>query len=106
MRKSSTLLVLRCLSRRYLIRTPIRRPAGCERICISCPPSYAPEAFVIVRARYHVHRWQLNVAGANAVVDEEDRVGVSIAAEVRDRLRYRQTQRRRLGEADQYTAVE
>ena len=59
----------------------------------------APETYVIVRARYHVHRWQLNVAGANAVVDEEDRVGVSIAAEVRERLQSRPTERRRIGES-------
>jgi len=47
----------------------------------------APETFIIVRARYHVHRWQLHAAGAHAVVDEEDQVGVSIAAEVLEHLR-------------------
>jgi CPA2 family monovalent cation:H+ antiporter-2 len=47
----------------------------------------APNTFIIVRARYHVHRWQLDVAGAHAVVDEEDQVGVSIAAEVLTRFR-------------------
>jgi hypothetical protein len=33
-----------------------------------------------------VHRWQLTMAGADAVVDEEDVVGVQIAEEVRARL--------------------
>jgi CPA2 family monovalent cation:H+ antiporter-2 len=47
----------------------------------------APDTFIIVRSRYHVHRWQLDVAGAHAVVDEENEVGVRIAAEVRRRLR-------------------
>ena len=47
----------------------------------------APETFIIVRSRYHVHRWQLDVAGAHVVVDEENEVGVRIAAEVRRRLR-------------------
>ena len=60
---------------------------GTARQVVQHVRALAPETYVIVRARYHVHRWQLNVAGANAVVDEEDRVGVSIAAEVRERLR-------------------
>ncbi|UCG85510.1 MAG: cation:proton antiporter [Gemmatimonadota bacterium] len=46
----------------------------------------APDTCIIVRSRYHVHRWQLDVAGAHAVVDEENEVGVRIAAEVRQRL--------------------
>jgi CPA2 family monovalent cation:H+ antiporter-2 len=47
----------------------------------------APDTFIIVRSRYHVHRWQLDVAGAHAVVDEENEVGVRMAAEVTRRLR-------------------
>lgn len=46
----------------------------------------APDTPIIVRARYHIHRWQLEVAGADAVVDEEQEVGVQLAAEVRHRL--------------------
>ena len=48
----------------------------------------APDTTIVVRSRYHVHRWQLDVAGAHAVVDEEDEVGARIAAEVRQRLRH------------------
>jgi CPA2 family monovalent cation:H+ antiporter-2 len=46
----------------------------------------APNTPIVVRARYHIHRWQLEVAGADAVVDEEVEVGVRIAGEVRRRL--------------------
>jgi CPA2 family monovalent cation:H+ antiporter-2 len=46
----------------------------------------APNTPIVVRARYHIHRWQLTVAGADAVVDEEEQVGIQIAAEVRRRL--------------------
>lgn len=43
----------------------------------------APEAVILVRARYHIHRWQLDVAGAQVVVDEESVVGARIASETR-----------------------
>jgi CPA2 family monovalent cation:H+ antiporter-2 len=46
----------------------------------------SPETTIIVRARYHVHRWQLALAGAQIVVDEEDWVGTRIASEVRKKL--------------------
>jgi CPA2 family monovalent cation:H+ antiporter-2 len=48
--------------------------------------SLAPHVPIVARSRYHVHRWQLMMAGADAVVDEEDVVGVHIAEEVRARL--------------------
>ncbi len=46
----------------------------------------APSTPIVVRARYHIHRWQLEMAGADAVVDEEQEVGIRIAAEVHHRL--------------------
>ncbi len=46
----------------------------------------APDTPIVVRARYHIHRWQLVIAGADAVVDEEEEVGIQIAGEVRRRL--------------------
>ena len=49
--------------------------------------SLAPDTAIIARARYHIHRWQLLLAGAHAVVDEEDEVGRRIASEVRRKLR-------------------
>ena len=48
--------------------------------------SLSPETTIIVRARYHVHRWQLALAGAQVVVDEEEWVGTRIASEVRKKL--------------------
>ena len=47
----------------------------------------APMARIIVRARYHVMRWELQLAGATEVVDEEDQVGLRLAAEARKHLR-------------------
>jgi CPA2 family monovalent cation:H+ antiporter-2 len=41
--------------------------------------SMAPNTKLIVRSRYHIHRWALELAGAHAVVDEENVVGVRIA---------------------------
>jgi CPA2 family monovalent cation:H+ antiporter-2 len=49
--------------------------------------SVAPDTIVAVRSRYHVHRWQLEVAGAHAVVDEEVQVGIRMAADLRERIR-------------------
>ncbi len=43
---------------------------------------HAPHAMVFARSRYHMHRWQLTHAGADVVVDEEDRVGHELAAQV------------------------
>jgi len=41
---------------------------------------------IVVRSRYHIHRWQLVMAGADAVVDEEEEVGIQIAAQLRHLL--------------------
>ena len=41
---------------------------------------------VVARARYHAHRWQLRLAGARHVVDEEEEVGRRIAEEVLEQL--------------------
>lgn len=42
----------------------------------------APLAQVMCRSRYHVYRWELALAGAHVVVDEEEQVGEQIAREV------------------------
>jgi len=42
-----------------------------------------PQALVLVRSRYHIHRWELIHGGAQVVVDEEDEVGRQLAGEVR-----------------------
>lgn len=41
-----------------------------------------PGATVVVRCRYHLHRWQLVSAGAHTVVDEEEQVGALLARHV------------------------
>ncbi len=46
----------------------------------------APNAAVIARARYHIHRWQLTLAGAHTVIDEEEEVGKRMATAVHDSL--------------------
>lgn len=48
--------------------------------------SLSPETPIIARARYHVYHWQLSLAGAHVVVDEEEQVGMRIASEVQERL--------------------
>jgi CPA2 family monovalent cation:H+ antiporter-2 len=45
-----------------------------------------PSVTVVARARYHVFRWELELAGAQ-VVDEEDQLGLRLAAETRKALR-------------------
>jgi CPA2 family monovalent cation:H+ antiporter-2 len=46
----------------------------------------APGTTIVARARYHVCRWELQLAGAHEVVDEEDEVGLRIASKVRETL--------------------
>ena len=48
--------------------------------------SLSPHARVLVRARYHAFRWELQMAGADVVVDEEEEVGHALAAHVRQAL--------------------
>jgi len=53
----------------------------------------APDAAIIARARYHVTRWELQMAGALQVVDEELSVGRNLAKEVRRQLMKQNTKR-------------
>ncbi len=46
----------------------------------------APDSAVVARARYHVRRWEMELAGAREVIDEEEQVGLRIAASVRRHL--------------------
>ena len=47
----------------------------------------SPHTPVIARARYHVYRWELILAGAEVVIDEEEQVGLRIASAARKMLR-------------------
>jgi CPA2 family monovalent cation:H+ antiporter-2 len=49
--------------------------------------AHRPDACILARARYHVYRWELEFAGATVVVDEEQHVGMRLAAELRKVLR-------------------
>lgn len=46
----------------------------------------SPGAAIVARARYHVLRWELHLAGAVDVVDEEENVGLQLAAEAKKHL--------------------
>jgi CPA2 family monovalent cation:H+ antiporter-2 len=46
----------------------------------------APEVMIIARSRHHIYRWELLRAGAHAVIDEEDQVGLRLAEEVRQAI--------------------
>jgi CPA2 family monovalent cation:H+ antiporter-2 len=41
-------------------------------------------ARIICRSRYHVHRWELELAGAHVVIDEEQEMGAQLAAALRE----------------------
>lgn len=57
--------------------------ASASRTVIHHCRHLAPEAVVIARARYHVTRWELQMAGARHVIDEELSVGRHLAKAVR-----------------------
>ncbi len=50
------------------------------RAVIQLCHAVAPSAAVVARSRYHTRRWELEFAGAREVVDEEEQVGLRIAA--------------------------
>ncbi len=60
---------------------------GAARHVIEQVRSLSPHTPVIARARYHVYRGELILAGAQVVVDEEEEVGLRIASAVRKMLR-------------------
>jgi hypothetical protein len=61
-------------------------PAGARQV-IEQVHSLSPETPIVARARYHVYRWELMIAGAPVVVDEEEQVGLRMASAVRKVLR-------------------
>lgn len=46
----------------------------------------APRVPILARSRYHVHRFELEMAGAQVVVDEESVMGATLAAALMDRV--------------------
>ncbi len=61
-------------------------PAAARQV-IEQVRSLSPDTPIVARARYHVYRWELMLAGAPVVVDEEDQVGLRMAWAVRKLLR-------------------
>lgn len=54
---------------------------ACRTIIYMCK-ILCPETRIFARARYHVFQWDLLTAGAEAVVSEEDQVGMRLADEL------------------------
>ena len=52
------------------------------RHIIHLSKSLAPEVRIFVRARYHISKWELFLAGAEIVIDEEAQTGQCLAEEV------------------------
>ena len=57
-------------------------PAAARQV-IGVARAAFPNLTIIARSRYHVTRWELMLAGAEVVVDEEEHVGHRLAAEAR-----------------------
>ncbi len=58
-----------------------------SRRAIELVRAIAPDARIVARARYHVYRWELQLAGAHVVIDEEEHVGQRMGNEIRKALR-------------------
>jgi len=61
-------------------------PAAARQV-IEQVRSLSPGTPIVARARYHVYRWELMVAGAPVVIDEEEQVGLRMARAVWKLLR-------------------
>ena len=55
--------------------------ANAARRIIELARALNPNLHILVRARYHVTRWELAMAGATIVIDEEEQVGNKLAEE-------------------------
>ena len=64
------------------VAVTIPDPTAARRV-IEQARALAPDTAIVARARYHVYRWELMVAGAPVVIDEEEHVGLHMAAAIR-----------------------
>ena len=60
-------------------------PAATKRV-IDLVRFLAPQAYLLVRARYHIYQEDFRRAGATTIVDEEAQVGLQLAKEARELL--------------------
>ncbi len=74
------------VERARTVAVTVPDPAAARHV-IEGVRSLSPEIPVIARARYHVYRWELIVAGAEVVIDEEDEVGLHMARAISGTLR-------------------
>jgi CPA2 family monovalent cation:H+ antiporter-2 len=90
----SEVLERACIHSVQIVVITVPDPAESKQIINLCR-GMNPAVRVVVRARYHAYRWELQFAGADTVIDEEEQVGLHLAAEVRkimDTEEERQTQ--------------
>lgn len=75
-----------CVGAAKVVAVTVPDPAVARHI-IEVVRSLGPDTSIIARARYHRYRSELALAGAVAVIDEEEQVGVQMASAVQEKLR-------------------
>ena len=66
------------ISRADTVIITLPDPASCRQLIHLCK-ALSPEVRLLVRARYHIFRWEFEIAGAERVIDEESEVGRQLA---------------------------
>ncbi len=69
------------LHRAAIVVVAIPSPIAARNL-VNVVRQLAPHATLVVRSRYHIHRWEFVHAGADVVIDEEDEVGHRLGLEV------------------------
>ena len=75
-----------CVGAAKVVAVTVPDP-GAARQVIEGVRSLGPDTSIIARARYHRYRSELALAGAVAVIDEEEQVGLQMASAVQEKLR-------------------
>ncbi len=73
------------INQAQVIAITIPDPTDCRTIIHLCR-RLAPGAVIVARSRYHTYRWEFELAGAREIVDEEEQVGLRVAATARKYL--------------------
>jgi CPA2 family monovalent cation:H+ antiporter-2 len=73
------------IARARVVAITVPDPGVARTIIHQCR-RLAPQAAIIARSRYHVRRWELELAGARETLDEEETVGLRMAAAARRHL--------------------
>ncbi len=71
--------------RARIVVLTVPNPSAMRRLILQVR-GLAPGVTIVARSRYHIYRWEYVRAGAHAVIDEEDQVGLRIAEEVKSAL--------------------